>query len=334
MQTTIPIGDASHVGAARRFVTRLATTSGASEEIAATAGIVASELATNLSVHATGGQFLVRTAATSNGPSVEMIAVDRGPGMTDVGRCLQDGYSTAGTAGNGLGAIRRLSQTFDVYSDRGTGTVVMARVAMSPTAESPRAEFDWAGISTPAPGEDVCGDAWSVTLDPHGLGVILADGLGHGPLAADAANRAITEFEARRGAKPAEALEHMHRALQGSRGAAVSVARIERSSVQFAGVGNVAGTLIAGERSRGMAPQNGTLGLQTRKVQQLSFEWSSPALIIMHSDGLTSRWSLDQYPGLSRRHPATIAAVLWRDAVRGRDDVTVVVVAATRSSHV
>jgi len=49
--------------------------------------------------------------------------------------------------------------------------------------------------------------------------------------------------------------------------------------------------------------------------------------LIMYSDGLQSRWNLQDYPGLVHRHPAVIASVLHRDFCRGRDDVTVLVVA-------
>jgi hypothetical protein len=45
----------------------------------------------------------------------------------------------------------------------------------------------------------------------------------------------------------------------------------------------------------------------------------------MHSDGLSAHWSLDSYPGLRARHPALIAATLYRDLARERDDVTVLV---------
>jgi hypothetical protein len=45
----------------------------------------------------------------------------------------------------------------------------------------------------------------------------------------------------------------------------------------------------------------------------------------MHSDGLSSSWKFDRYPGLSRAHPTLAAAVLFRDFWRRRDDVTVLI---------
>jgi hypothetical protein len=119
----------------------------------------------------------------------------------------------------------------------------------------------------------------------------------------------------------------MHRALSGTRGATLAVARIGAGAgVRYTGVGNIAGVLAGGERSRGLASQNGTVGVQMRKVMTFDYEWPAGGLLVMHSDGISSRWLLDTYPGLARRHPAIVAGVLWRDFSRGRDDATIVVV--------
>jgi hypothetical protein len=74
-----------------------------------------------------------------------------------------------------------------------------------------------------------------------------------------------------------------------------------------------------------MTSHNGTLGHELRKIQEFSFPWEPESLLIMHSDGLGSRWDLSQYPGIMRKHASMIAAVLYRDFERQRDDVTVLV---------
>ena len=66
---------------------------------------------------------------SSSHKAVEMLALDRGPGMADVPRCLGDGYSTGGSLGQGLGAVRRLSTDFDIYSMPERGTAVYCQVA-------------------------------------------------------------------------------------------------------------------------------------------------------------------------------------------------------------
>ena len=68
---------------------------------------------------------------------------------------------------------------------------------------------------------------------------------------------------------------------------------------------------------------NGTLGHEMRKLQEISESWTNADLLIMHSDGIGTRWNLDDLPGLRARDPALIAAALYRGFGRGRDDVTV-----------
>jgi hypothetical protein len=99
--------------------------------------------------------------------------------------------------------------------------------------------------------------------------------------------------------------------------------------VRFAGVGNVAAVVVDGATQRGMASYGGIIGHEVRKFQEFAYPFPRGALLVMHSDGLATRWGLDAYPGLASRDPALMAGVLYRDFQRGRDDVTVLVARAT-----
>ena len=327
-QVRIAVSEASQAGEARRVATRMAEAIGFDEQARGEVAIVATELATNLARHGRDGRLLIQALDLSGGPTMEILSVDAGPGMTDVPRCLRDGYSTAGTPGNGLGAVRRLSSVFDVHSTAGAGTVVVARLCR-PASGSPSGpaagRYEYAAISIPAPHEEVCGDTWRLAESDGECAVLVADGLGHGPLAAEAATRAAVAFDAEPFEDATALIERTHRALSGTRGAALAVARIG-AGVHYTGVGNISGVLAGGERTRGLASQNGTVGLQLRKVQPFDYEWPPRGLLVMHSDGISNRWQLDTYPGLAQRHPAIVAGVLWRDFGRGRDDATIVVV--------
>jgi hypothetical protein len=202
----------------------------------------------------------------------------------------------------------------------------MARLGQRPRPALAR-PFRWGAVSTPAPNETVCGDAWSVAEPAGEIMVMVADGLGHGVLAAEASARAVATFDGQGFASPQAFCEESHRALTGTRGAALALAHVAGGKVRFAGLGNIAGSLVApGGVGRGLISQNGTAGLQVRRVQQMDYPWPGGGSLVMHSDGLTGRWSLGAYPGLLRRHPAVIAGVLYRDSLRGRDDATIVVV--------
>ena len=331
-QHRIELSDRSQIGEARRVATRAAQLAGLAEDDCGRVSIVASELATNAIRHATGGEMLVRGFVDPGGNAVELIAIDRGPGMRDPARCMSDGYSTAGSLGHGLGAIDRLSDLMDFYSVPSRGTVIYSRIeaAAHKGRQSQSEESCWSAISVAAPGETECGDNWDVAQSENWVSAVVADGLGHGPLAAKAANEAVRTFALAPFRAPEAYLARAHQSLHGTRGAALACARVDLNSrtLVFAGIGNISASIVAhhSQIGKSLASHNGTIGLEIAKIQEFQYSALEGDLLLMHSDGLTSRWKLADYPGLSRRSPALIAAVLYRDFKRGRDDATIVVV--------
>jgi anti-sigma regulatory factor (Ser/Thr protein kinase) len=325
--TMVPISDASQVGEARRQANRIAEEAGFGEADKGKTAIVVSELATNIARYATGGEILMQAVYVGDRRWIDIISVDRGPGIPDVARSLADGFSTGGTSGTGLGAARRMSSEFDIYSAQPSGTVIFCRVASQPACLNDRRPFAWAVIGRPAPFETLCGDAWRIAERDDMLALMIVDGLGHGPEAAKAAAEAISVFDRDPFIPLADFFGASHARMHGTRGGALAAAHFDASQrkLKYAGVGNIAGHLH-GERGRGLFSHNGIVGVQIRKVQEFNYEYPASGLVVMHSDGLQSRWSLDLYPGLAQRHPAVIAGVLYRDYTRGRDDVTVAVV--------
>ena len=105
-----------------------------------------------------------------------------------------------------------------------------------------------------------------------------------------------------------------------------------RGEARFCGVGNAVASLLIGAASRTMVSQNGTAGAEARRIQEFSYPWPADALLVMHTDGLSAQWQLPKYSGLRFRHPALVAAVLYRDFRRVRDDATVLVVRDAVSS--
>jgi hypothetical protein len=257
---------------------------------------------------------------------IGLLALDRGPGFSNLAEAMRDGFSSAGTPGTGLGAIRRLSTLFDIYSVPGGGTALVATVwPGTPPATRPGPLAS--GINVPYPGERVSGDAWALETTPERTLVLVSDGLGHGAQAAAASEAAVAIFRQRASRQPAEILEAVHDALRPTRGAAVAIAEvgIGRDVVRFAGIGNIAGTVLSDGRTWSLVSHHGTAGHDVRRVQEFSYPWPPGASLVLHSDGLVSHWTLDQYPGLAARHPMLVAGILYRDFRRGRDDTTVVV---------
>ena len=325
----ISVADRSQVAEARRLVSDYAREIGIAPTRVDEVSIIATELATNLVKHAGGGHLHLAEFNDAGGTGLEAISLDRGPGMV-AERCMEDGYSTTGSPGTGLGAIARLSDDLRIYSRPGMGTALMARVRRHHKGARPHTELS--AVLAPYPGEDVCGDSFSVAEVDAGWTVMLVDGSGHGVEAARAAAVAVQCFTASAGDGCEEIVGNMHRALAPTRGGAVAVARIDARTraVRFAGVGNINAVGADGTATRHLVSHNGTAGHVAPRIREFSYEFAGDPVVILHSDGLTSRWDLGAYPGLARQHPSLIAGVLLRDHRRGRDDASVVVMRAVR----
>jgi anti-sigma regulatory factor (Ser/Thr protein kinase) len=323
----VAVSEASQVGGARRAASMLAERAGLDGDDAGRVALIATELATNLVRHARGGQLLLR-AMLEDGRGVELVSLDRGPGMASVERCMVDGYSSLNSPGTGLGAIRRSASEFDVHSAQPSGTVIAARVfaAQRPDARS-SAEFWWGVVSIPVRGETECGDAWAVVEHPDHVTFVVADGLGHGCLAAEASNRVLEVTRAAGDAGPGRVLDLAHHRLHGSRGAAVAVGNVARTTgaLHYAGIGNISTRIVSRDGGRSLISNNGTVGSHMSTPKEFEYVWPTGGLLISHSDGLTTRWDLTKDPHLAARDPAVIAGVLYRDHSRNNDDVTVLV---------
>ncbi|MHA3735357.1 ATP-binding protein [Pseudomonas sp. Eth.TT006] len=317
------IEDSSQIGHARRTAQRLAEQLGFDETDAGRVALVATELASNVLKHASHGEFHLRPLPRSNGAGIEMLAVDRAQGF-DLDACLPDGFSTGGTQGIGLGAVARQTEVFDVYADT-RGAVLLAR--LYPRGErQPDLRY---GVSQHSLHNDpACGDGWHLAYHGASISALVIDGLGHGEDAERAAKAGAQVFAQTPFASPVMLMEDMHRNMLGTRGGAAAFAQFNaaRDSLTYTGIGNIGANLISAEKSRGLASHPGIVGGQYRKAQPFDYAHVNGHLLIMYSDGLQSRWNLQDYPGLAHRHPAVIAGVLHRDFCRGRDDVTVLVV--------
>lgn len=324
----LPVNESSQVAEARRLARDMAARAGLTEEQGGRAALIATEAATNLIKHGGGGEMILRLHEAPPMRSLDLIAVDRGRGMANMDECLRDGYSTIGTAGNGLGAIKRQSSRFDAYTRVGQGTVVFSRISSGPAPPGPRAaELLVDGLSLRVHGEEVCGDAWAAHLRPGGATILVVDGLGHGRTANEAAVEALVAFDQNGDNSPSAILDSVHRALLKTRGAAVAVANVDaaRGRVLYGGVGNISAAIVNDENLHHLVSVHGTAGHQIRRLQEFTYDWNGGSTLVMYSDGVSSHIKYDNYPGLLLRHPVVVAAVLLRDWARTRDDATVVV---------
>jgi anti-sigma regulatory factor (Ser/Thr protein kinase) len=303
-------------GAATTLAHRLDFPAARADEVV----LAVTEAATNLAKHASQGAMLLRIGRDTGKPAIEMVTIDAGPGY-DTSAAVRDGHSTSGTLGIGLGTIRRLADSCELYSAPGHGAVLVARFRAKPAAGTVR----HAGLVRPITGETECGDVFGVAeRDGRVIGV-LCDGLGHGPLAAAAAMEAVTAVLEEPMAEPVVLVERAHRRVNRTRGGALGVVQIVGPAIAFAGIGNIAGVILAEGARKSMISVPGIAGHQAGTMRQFEYTASAGAAIILHSDGVSSRWDPRSLPALNTRDPLVIAAALLAAAGTRRDDAGLLV---------
>lgn len=332
METTIEVTEQSQTAEVRRVVAELGKMHGLSDVDIGRAALVGTELASNLVKYAKEGLVTVNWFDEGGASGLQIIAVDQGPGFSNFHASAQDGHSTGGSLGIGLGTIMRTADVFDVYSVESMGTALLARIfPRTRKLAVPSGGFLLGSRSLPKLGQQVSGDAWGYKEAGRWQRVCVVDGLGHGPLAASASAEALRVFKASpEKDTPVDILVKAHAALKATRGAVMGVAAIDSAAgvVLFAGVGNIAGIIFGGEKPQHLMSIEGTVGYNVRSFRQHEYAWHRDSTLVMNSDGLSTRWSLAKLPGLLNKHPALAAAVLHRDFSRNSDDSTVVVARA------
>jgi anti-sigma regulatory factor (Ser/Thr protein kinase) len=317
----------SDIAAARRAGQRMAAAIGMDETRSGKLALVISEAATNILKHGVDGRLFVSEVSRGEARGIDVVAVDRGPGIGNLANALRDGVSSVGTAGTGLGAMRRLADEFDAYAPRDKGAAFFMRL-WNGAVPPPPSPLSIGGLAIPIAGEVENGDAWAVAPLRNGVALMSVDGLGHGADAALAAGAAVATLAARPALAPAAQVDACHVALRATRGAAMAVAQLDfrNDELHFAGIGNISACIIDGAARKQMVSHNGIVGHNMRKVQEFAHPCPPGALVVLHSDGIGTGWDLAGYPGLASCNPALVAAVLLRDFGRARDDASVLVV--------
>lgn len=360
------ISDHSEVSYAHGSIKAIAALHGLSDVRIDDVSIIVAELGANLLRYATRGELLVcpltdsaRLHSGSGRAGIEILSIAKSFGTAGVASSFMLAHRAVDIFEDGMPAIRQLSDEFDVWSAPGAGAVL--RVALWSDAPSPGpaaaavkpdgVPVEYGVINLALRGQVVSGDAWACTQGVEGFTMMIADGLGHGLLAHSAAVAATGSLSPGSGAPLDEVVSVADRALRSTVGAAIGVARLPPRAARpdpgdpgartdqrgtafsrtdrvarFCGIGNVAASVWSPTGPRHLVSHAGIVGRGIRKAQEFDVAWSPEALLVMHSDGLSSRWDLARYPGLSVRHPSVIAAVLYRDHSRENDDVTVLVV--------
>lgn len=190
--------------------------------------------------------------------------------------------------------------------------------------------FEWAGAARVRSGETELGDNWCALARPRGLRVAVVDGLGHGPLAADAARRAIEIVVKSLDEDQDAVLRRCHEGLRETRGVALSLVDLAAAAgtLTWAGVGNVSALLARhdGRRLRyqdALVTSPGILGRRAPILPARTISLHANDLVLLTTDGLRAEFqgTLPEFESLQ-----DLADRLVRDFGNPADDVLAVVV--------
>jgi anti-sigma regulatory factor (Ser/Thr protein kinase) len=325
------VPERSYSSMVKREIHQEAAAIGFSPARLAETDIVVSELISNLNKHTPEGELLVKPLLDfDNRQGIEIISIDNGNGIANLSEMIKDGKTTTGTLGQGLGAIKRLSDDFDIYTLPGWGTIVLSRIFIpAKSALTSRSRLDMNALMLPKHGEELCGDGWKYLKIGSSVKLIALDGLGHGPEAHKASKKAVKEFIEIKNTTPSDTIKILHRKIRDTRGAVGMVIHIDTyiNMIAYAGLGNISAKNINAESTKNLVSYNGIIGHTIpNTIHSNSIDWHPYDTLIVHSDGLKSRWDFMQLPNILQYDGSVIAAALYKDFSRQTDDLLIIVI--------
>jgi len=344
MLSIIEVNNWVYVSKARREAVKIASLLGFTEIEIGEISIIVSELAENLVSHnAVEGKIIISAVNENKRTGIQIISEDKGPGITNVQKAVNDGFSEKSTLGIGLGAVKRLSDEFDINSKikrsknaiyensrENKGTIILSRKWLSEgnaVETEDYTKFRFGVMSRPKSGETCNGDNFFLKHFGNKLMISVIDGLGHGEEAEDASKKARKTITENYKESLEIIIKRIHQDLRRTRGAVCAIALIDEKKgiMKFVGIGNIRTLVLNSPEPVHPVNYNGILGNNLRKVKVFSYPWHKDNILIMSSDGISEKFDPRKYPGLLNHHPMVIADIILRDYGRSNDDATVIV---------
>jgi anti-sigma regulatory factor (Ser/Thr protein kinase) len=325
------IRNTADVVAARRLARETAIKTGFSKTASEEVALVVHELGTNIVRHAGTGLLRVAGLDSGSSPGLQISAQDEGPGIPDIDNAVRDGFSSAGSLGYGLGTVYRMMDSVDITSplDRGRGTHIdcVRRLEKKPvfSRENP---VDCGAATRPYPGMRLNGDAFVLKRSPRHTLAAVIDGLGHGTFAHRAAQTAKLHVEKFADHPLTDIFRNVERFCRATRGVVMAVARIEHQTGElcFAGIGNIAVRLSGATKNQSLYQLRGIVGANAPNAREITVKWPAEGVLVMHSDGLSSRWRWSEHRHLFSSSATEMAGAMLRSLTKENDDATIVVV--------
>jgi anti-sigma regulatory factor (Ser/Thr protein kinase)/serine/threonine protein phosphatase PrpC len=329
--TTLPVTISADSAVAEQNVRRIASQLGFEKKAEEELALVVAELASNLIKHAGRGTLTLSVVQSDGNYGIEIIAEDHGPGIADIEQSLADGYSTAGSLGYGMGTVNRLMDEMEIGSSAESGTRIVCKRWLRPSSTTGLRPYWEVGVATRARSfAPENGDAF---IAHEADGVLLAgviDGLGHGYLAQQAALAAQRYVQAHRHMPLEKIFAGASRACRGTRGAVMALARLEDSRISFVSVGNIEARVLGADEKVQLNVLRGIIGINEPSIRVQEHTWKENWLLVLHSDGLSTHWQWEDFPGLKYESAQKIARNLLHALAKPKDDATVLVARRAR----
>jgi anti-sigma regulatory factor (Ser/Thr protein kinase) len=328
-QLLFKVSDRSYFALVKKEIRSLGINQGFSEERTGQLDIIVAELCTNLIKHASHGSLIVKHIEEKTNKGLEILCIDNGPGITDIKKMMQDGVSTKNTLGQGLGAIQRLSDKFDLFTQKGKGTTILSRLYQQPLPfYTPKPTVEIKGLVLAKTGETVSGDGYCYKLTKNFFKLFVGDGLGHGPEAAKAVQEAIENFKICPEISCEEIIKFIHNNVRKTRGlvGTVVVFDFEKKEWRFCGIGNILCKISNFSYSRNHMSYNGILGHNIpNSIKEQVIPYEQGQYLILCSDGIKTKWELSDYVGIYKQDISVLGAAIYKDHTRNTDDASVII---------
>jgi anti-sigma regulatory factor (Ser/Thr protein kinase)/serine/threonine protein phosphatase PrpC len=332
------------IGRTRRYIVEESKKLGFNTTELGEISIVINELCTNFIKHKTvDGTLTFRILNECDRTAIEITAQDKGPGIKNIDEVIKDGVSSKGTMGGGLGAIKRLMDSFEIYSycDNDSvavkstysgldsiGTLIILKKWINHNLKPGESDIKLSLLSRPYAGMAVNGDQCYVKKLKDRCLFAVIDGLGHGLEANKVSKLASEIIEDNTHKSIEDMLAAINNGLKYTRGAVAGIMIIDtiKKEFQYSAVGNVEFRYFWNGKTERLVPSNGLLGAyDNRKIKVHRRPYEQGALITMCTDGITNKWDFDTYLNVDLTNPAVLANLILRDFGKKNDDATVLV---------
>lgn len=334
------INDSWDIGHTRRYIVEESRKLGFNSIELGEISIVINELCTNFIKHkAVDGTLIFNILNESDRVGIEITARDKGPGIEDIDNSIKDGISSKGTMGGGIGALKRLMDSFEIYSNcvsgksihsqlESIGTLIILKKWASNKFKHDTDDVKVSLLSTPCAGAEANGDYYYIKKFKDRCIFAVIDGIGHGEEASSASKLASKIIADNTHKSIEHILMAVNKGLINTRGVVAGIVVIDtlKKEFEYAAVGNIDFRYILNGTTERFVYSNGFLGRYSHckiKVHRKIYEKNS--VITMCTDGISNKWDYSSYLNIDLNNPALLCNLILKDFGKSIDDATILV---------